>query len=397
MYAFNTMDDYNLSGQRLLIREDLNVPIQNGKITSDKRIRAVIPTLTKAVKTGARVMVMSHLGRPIEGLFDDNFSLAPVAERLSELLGLPVRLDRNWLMGSDVSPGEIVLCENVRFYEGEKINSAELAKKMADICDLFVMDSFATSHRAHASTAGVAGFAPKACAGPLLVNELEHIGRALNKAARPVVGIVGGAKVSTKLSLLRKMAQKVDYLIVGGGIANTFIAAQGYGVGESLCEHELVPLAHEIMHAEEKNAAKILIPQDVIVQNGKESLSKLQSRLVGRIKADEKIFDIGPQTILDYASIIKQAGTILWNGPVGVFEQPQYANGTRVIGEAIAKSKGFSIAGGGDTLAVIDKYDLASDISYISTGGGAFLTMMEGRPLPAVVALEKRMKGECNE
>lgn len=384
------MSDLDLSNQRVLIREDLNVPILKGHITSDTRIRMALPTLQAALKAGARVMLLSHLGRPEEGFFDEEYSLAPVAACLSSLLGMEVPLVRDWLSGVNVAPGKIVLCENVRFNRGEKANNPELSKQIADLCDIFVMDAFATAHRAEASTCGVIEYAPLACAGPLLSQELNALKRGLESPKRPVVAIVGGSKISTKLPVLDALSKKVDTLIVGGGIANTFLAAQGYDVGKSLCEPDLIDEADRLTHL--KTGAKIPMPVDVIVAESFSAEAESYAKDIDQVDEDEKILDIGPQTAKLYSALIQKAGTILWNGPVGAFEIEQFSHGTRAIGEAISKSKAFSIAGGGDTIAAIDTFALSEKISYISTGGGAFLSFLEGEPLPAVVALEKHAK-----
>lgn len=384
------MTDLALKGQRVMIREDLNVPLEDGVISSDARIRAALPTLVRARDAGARVIVLSHLGRPKEGQFAAEFSLAPVATRLSELLGSPVRLQQDWLNGVSCEPGEVVLCENVRFNSGEKKDDPELAQRMASLCDIFVMDAFGTAHRAEASTHGVARFAPVACAGPLLVAELEALDRALAQPARPMVAIVAGSKVSTKLQVLEALIDKVDQLIVGGGIANTFLAAAGYPVGKSLHEDEMLETARRLLARAEARGAKIPLPIDVVVATEFSPIATAVTKSVEAVADNELILDIGPETAEQLSAIVKQAGTILWNGPVGVFEFDAFENGTRTLAKAIAESSAYSLAGGGDTLAAIDKYGLASDISYISTGGGAFLEFVEGKTLPAVAALEAR-------
>lgn len=382
------MMDLNLKGKRVLIREDLNVPLnKHGEITSDARIQAVIPTLKHALKSGAIVMVMSHLGRPTEGIFSPENSLAVVARRLSELLKMPVPLIQNWVDGFDLGSNKIVLLENVRFNKGEKEDSEVLAQKMAALCDIYVMDAFATAHRAEASTCGIAKFAKIACAGPLLTQELDTIEKAVENPEHPVVAVVGGSKVSTKLALLDRLVKKVDCLIVGGGIANTFIAAEGHPVGKSLYEPDLIDEAERIMAYAKQNNVNLPIPTDVIVADKVSDDAESYEKLVSQIDEDEKIFDIGPETIKVYAKILKQAKTIFWNGPVGMFEFKPFAKGTEDIAKAIADSKAFSIAGGGDTLAAIDSYNIGDKISYISTGGGAFLALLEGTPLPAVEAL----------
>ncbi|MFZ9904114.1 MAG: phosphoglycerate kinase [Steroidobacteraceae bacterium] len=384
------MLDLELKGRRVLIREDLNVPLEGGVITSDARIRASLPTIRAARDAGARVMLLSHLGRPKEGEFSDENSLAPVAARLGELLGTPVRLIRDWLDGIDCAPGEVVLCENVRFNKGEKKDDEALSRKMAALCDIFVMDAFGTAHRAEASTHGVARFAPIACAGPLLVGELEALERALAKPARPLVAIVAGSKVSTKLTVLESLLSKVDQLIVGGGIANTFLAATGVAVGKSLHEPDMLDTARTLLAQAKAKGTMIPLPTDVVVATEFASTAVATTRPVDEVADDELILDIGPATARSLATLLQSAGTILWNGPVGVFEFDSFAGGTRVIAEAIASSPAFSLAGGGDTLAAIEKFGVESSISYISTGGGAFLEFVEGKTLPAVAALEAR-------
>jgi phosphoglycerate kinase len=382
------MSDLNLKGQCILIREDLNVPIKNGVITSDIRIRAILPTLKEALKAGGKVMIMSHLGRPDEGSFDEQFSLAPVAIRLSQLLKKEVPLIRHWINGFSMGQHDLVLLENVRFNTGEKESSSDLCKKMAALCDIFVMDAFATAHRNEASTCGIIQYAPKSCAGPLLMAELEALNNIMHKAKPPVVAIVGGSKVSTKLSLLEALSERVDTLIIGGGIANTFIAAEGYTVGRSLYEPDLIDEAERLSLNAKKRNADIPIPIDVIVAEKLSDDAESSVRLISQVDDNEKIFDIGPDTCKHLVSIIKKAKTILWNGPVGAFEVEQFSKGTEAIAHAIAESKGFSVAGGGDTLAAIEKYKIADKIDYISTGGGAFLTFLEGKPLAAISALE---------
>lgn len=385
-----TMSDLKLKDKRVLIREDLNVPLKNGEITSDVRIRAAIPTIKLALKAGAKVMIMSHLGRPEEGAFDEHFSLEPVARRLAELLKMEIPLVRNWTNGFSMGKNKIVILENVRFNHGESDNSPELSKKMAALCDVFVMDAFATAHREEASTCGITQFAPIACAGPLLTQELDALNAILKKPKRPIVAIVGGSKVSTKLALLDSLSQKVDTLIIGGGIANTFIAAQGYTVGKSLYEPDLIDEAERLTENAKKRGADIPIPSDIIVAEKLSDDAESSIRLLSQVDDSEKILDIGPDTVKQFTSIIKKAKTILWNGPVGAFEVEQFSKGTEAIAKAIAESKGYSVAGGGDTLAAIDKYGIADDIDYISTGGGAFLTFLEGKKLPAIVALEEK-------
>mgnify|MGYP000203045149 CR=1 FL=1 len=384
------MLDLNLTGQRVLIREDLNVPVEGGVITSDARIRASLPTIRAARDAGARVMLLSHLGRPKEGEFSAENSLAPVAARLGELLGAPVRLVRDWLDGIECAAGEVVLCENVRFNKGEKKDDEGLSRRMAALCDIFVMDAFGTAHRAEASTHGVARFAPIACAGPLLVGELDALERALANPARPLVAIVAGSKVSTKLTVLESLLSKVDQLIVGGGIANTFLAATGVAVGKSLHEPDMLDTARALLAQAKAKGTSIPLPTDVVVATEFSPTAIATTRAVDTVAADELILDIGPSTARSLATLLQSAGTILWNGPVGVFEFDSFAGGTRVIAEAIAGSSAFSLAGGGDTLAAIEKFGVESGISYISTGGGAFLEFVEGKTLPAVAALEAR-------
>ena len=381
------MTDLDLNGKRVFIRADLNVPVKDGKVTSDARIRATIPTLKLALEKGAKVMVTSHLGRPTEGEFKPEDSLQPVVDYLNEHLDVPVRLVRDYLNGVDVKAGEIVVLENVRVNKGEKKNDPELGKKYAALCDVFVMDAFGTAHRAQASTYGVAEFAPVACAGPLLAAELDALGKALKEPARPMVAIVGGSKVSTKLEVLNSLSKIADQIIVGGGIANTFIAAAGHNVGKSLYEADLIPVAKEL-------AASTDIPVPVDVRVGIEfsETAPATEKSVTEVKDDESIFDIGDKSAAQLAEIIKNAKTVLWNGPVGVFEFPNFRKGTEIISHAIADSDAFSIAGGGDTLAAIDLFGIADKISYISTGGGAFLEFVEGKTLPAVEILEKRAK-----
>ena len=385
------MTDVDLRGKRVLIREDLNVPIADGEVSSDARIRAALPTITAALASGAAVMLMSHLGRPVEGTLDEKFSLQPVADRLSKLLDRQVLLKTDWIEGVDLSPGDLVLLENVRFLEGEKACDEVLAKKMAALCDVFVMDAFGTAHRAQASTYGVAEHAPIACAGPLLSSELEALSKALDNPARPFVAIVGGSKVSTKLSVLDALTDIVDHLIVGGGIANTFIAAAGHGVGKSLYEPDMLDTARALARNKD-DKADIPVPIDVVVANEFSSDASATNKAVEAIAIDELILDIGPDTIAQFSEILANAGTIIWNGPIGVFEFDQFGSGTKALAEAIAASPAFSVAGGGDTLAAIDKYGVADNISYISTGGGAFLEFVEGKTLPAVAILEKRSK-----
>jgi len=383
------MAELELSGKRVLIREDLNVPVADGKVTSDARIRAALPTIEAALAANAAVMLVSHLGRPTEGEPEDKFSLQPVADRLGELLGREVPLVKGWIDGVDVDPGQVVLCENVRFLAGEKKCDEALAKKMAGLCDVFVMDAFGTAHRAQASTYGVAEHAPVACAGPLLAAELDALGKALDNPRRPFVAIVGGSKVSTKLTVLDTLVGIVDTLIVGGGIANTFIAAAGHDVGKSLYEEDMLDTARSLA-ADDSDRADIPVPDDVVVAGEFAADAAPATKTVAEVGADDMILDIGPQTAERFAAILKNAGTIIWNGPVGVFEFDSFGDGTRVLSEAIAASDAFSVAGGGDTLAAIDKYGVRDRISYISTGGGAFLEFVEGKKLPAVAILEER-------
>ncbi|MEQ9562692.1 MAG: phosphoglycerate kinase [Woeseiaceae bacterium] len=383
------MQDLDLSGKRVLIREDLNVPVSNGAVTSDARIRAAVPTIRKALEAGAAVMLMSHLGRPPEGQYDAESSLAPVADCLSEILGRSVPLVKDWIGGVDVAPGQVVLLENVRFLKGEKACDDALSQRMAALCDVFVMDAFGTAHRAQASTYGVAKFASVACAGPLLVAELEALGKALKNPARPLVAIVGGSKVSTKLTVLESLAGVVDRLIVGGGIANTFIAAAGHPVGKSLHEADMLDTARRLM-GDDPEASAVPLPVDVVTAKEFSASAAATVKALGDVSADDLILDIGPGTAATFAALIEKAGTVIWNGPVGVFEFDQFGEGTRVLATAIASSKAFSIAGGGDTLAAIDKYGVGEGISYISTGGGAFLEFVEGKKLPAVEILEQR-------
>ena len=384
------MTDLDLRDKRVLIREDLNVPVQNQQVTSDARIRASLPTIEAARRAEARVLVMSHLGRPDEGVYDPEFSLAPVAARLSELLGVKVRLVRDWLGGAECGTGEVVLLENVRFNVGEKKNSDELARRMAALCDVYVMDAFATAHRAEASTHGVAKHAPIACAGPLLINELEALEKALGAPKRPLVAIVGGSKVSTKLTVLENLLGKVDRLIVGGGIANTFLAAAGHPIGKSLHEADMIGVARELLAQSRTSKVDIPLPTDVVVAKEFAPSAEADVKAVGDVEATDMILDIGPDTADSFAGALKGAGTIVWNGPVGVFEFDQFGEGTRVLAQAIASSPAFSIAGGGDTIAAIEKYGVSEDITYISTAGGAFLEFLEGKKLPAVDVLERR-------
>jgi len=393
MFRVLRMNELDLAGKRVLIREDLNVPVHNGVVTSDARIRASLPTIVAAQKANARVMVMSHLGRPEEGVPVEEFSLAPVAARLSELLGRRVRFEREWLGGVTCEPGEVVLLENVRFNKGEKKNKDELAQKMAALCDVYVMDAFATAHRAEASTHGVGKFAPVACAGPLLTNELDALEKALSSPKRPLIAIVAGSKVSTKLTVLENLLGKVDKLIVGGGIANTFLAAAGNPIGKSLHEADMVETARKLLERSKTSGVEIPLPTDVVVAKEFAASAEADVKPVAQVGADEMILDIGPDTAERFGAALGVAGTIVWNGPVGVFEFDQFGEGTRVIAQAVARSPGFSIAGGGDTIAAIEKYGVAEDISYISTAGGAFLEFLEGKKLPAVEMLEQRAAG----
>ena len=384
------MTGLDLKDKRVLIREDLNVPITDGEVGSDARIRASLPTIQAALDAKARVMLMSHLGRPEEGKFAQEFSLAPVARRLTQLLGLPTPLKRDWLDGIGVAPGEVVLLENVRFNKGEKKNDEQLSRKMAALCDVYVMDAFGTAHRAEASTHGVAKYAPVACAGPLLVSELTALETALEKPARPLLAIVGGSKVSTKLTVLESLLSRVDQMIVGGGIANTFLAAQGFNVGKSLHEPEMLDICRRLMEQSKSRGIVIPMPTDVVVATEFSAVAEADVKRVGAVASNEMILDIGPDSAEQLAKLIAEAGTILWNGPVGVFEFDQFGEGTRTLANAIARSKAFSLAGGGDTLAAIEKYGVEDSISYISTGGGAFLEFVEGKKLPAVDILERR-------
>jgi len=386
------MAELVLQGKRVLIREDLNVPVKDGKVTSVARIEAALPTLQLALDAGARVMVMSHLGRPKEGKPDPAASLAPVAAKLGELLGRKVPLAAKWLDGVEVGAGELVLCENVRFNVGEEADDDSLSRRMAALCDVFVMDAFGTAHRAQASTNGVARHAPIACAGPLLVAELDALGKALESPKRPLTAIIGGSKVSTKIEVLQALSTKVDELILGGGIANTILAASGVSVGKSLHEKDMLEFSSKLLRGE-FGKANIPLPVDVVVAKSLDAGAKGRVTNVRGVASDEMILDIGPETAKLYAERLKSAGTIVWNGPLGVFENPEFAAGTRRVAEAIAASKAFSIAGGGDTLAAIEQFGIGERISYISTGGGAFLEFLEGKKLPAVATLEQRAAG----
>jgi phosphoglycerate kinase len=389
MSAPLAMSALDLEDRRLLIRADLNAPIEDGRVRSDARLRAELPTLNLGVSRGARVILMSHLGRPEEGKFDAKLSLKPIAECLGALLGKELRLEPDWIDGVDVAPGEIVLTENVRFLKGEKKNDPALARRMAALCDVFAMDAFGTAHRAEASTVGVAEFAPIACAGPLLVAELEALGAAVGNPKRPLVAIVGGSKVSGKLEVLKSLASKVDTLIPGGGIANTLMAAAGIAVGKSLHEGEMLGFARELL-AGKFGKAKIALPTDVVVAAALSPDAQASTREARQVRAGEMILDIGPATATAYADLVRDAGTIVWNGPLGVFEIGQFAAGTRRLAESVAASKAFSIVGGGDTLAAIEQFGVTDRISYVSTGGGAFLEFLEGKELPAVAVLKRR-------
>lgn len=389
------MTDLDLSGKRVLIRQDLNVPIENGRITSEQRITASLPTLKRALEQGAAVMVTSHLGRPKEGVWSEADSLAPVAQRLSELLGREVPLVRDWVDGVDVQPGQLVLLENCRMNVGEGKDDEALSKKYAALCDVFVMDAFGTAHRAQASTHGVIRFAPVAAGGPLLMAELDALAQALDAPATPLLAIVAGSKVSTKLELLANLVGKVDQLIVGGGIANTFIAAAGYNVGKSLYEPDLLDTAKKIVADAKARGADIPLPVDVVTAKQFMPDAVAEVKAVDAVAEDDLILDIGPQTAAQYAQLIEKAGTVVWNGPVGVFEFEAFSKGTEALARAIASSKAFSIAGGGDTLAAVDKFDIAKQVSYISTGGGAFLEFLEGKTLPAVEILEQRAQNQA--
>lgn len=391
------LEDLDLKNKRVLIREDFNVPLNKGIIMSDARILAALPTIQYALKKGAAVILLSHLDRPEEGTVTSEFSLAPIAIRLQALLGHPVRFVTDWLEGFKVLPGEVVLCENVRFQRGEKKNDPILAKKMAKLADIFVMDAFATAHRREASTVGVAQFSPQVCAGLLLTSELKALSLAMENPARPLLAIVGGAKVSTKLILLSSLLNKVNFLILGGGIANTFLVAQGYSVGCSLFEAELVREAKKLLDLSKQRHVEIVLPTDVIVATEISAMAKTAVKKLTEIKNDEMILDIGPESIKRYTQCVQRGASILWNGPLGVFELAPFEQGTRALSHAIANSSAFSIAGGGDTLAAIEKYGIADKLSYISTGGGAFLELMQGKTLPALVVLQERMRKDHNE
>jgi len=387
---FKRMQDVDLRGKRVLIRADLNVPVKDGKVGDDTRIRASLPAMRQALETGAAVMVTSHLGRPKEGVLRPEDSLAPVAKRIGELLGRQVPVKADWVDGVEVKPGELVLLENCRSNKGEKADDDALARKIAALCDVYVNDAFGTAHRAEATTHGVARFAPIACAGPLMAGELDALGKALANPARPLVAIVAGAKVSTKLTILDALAKKVDFLIVGGGIANTFLLAAGLPIGKSLAEADLVAEAKRIIQAMRARGAEVPIPSDVVVSKALAADAEAKIKPASEVAADDMILDIGPQTAQQLAGRIASAGTVVWNGPVGVFEIPQFAKGTEILARAIADSNAFSIAGGGDTVAAINQFGIAERIGYISTAGGAFLEFLEGKTLPAVAALEAR-------
>ena len=388
-----SMADLDLANQRVLIREDLNVPVKEGRVTSAKRIQAALPTIQLALDKGAKVILLSHRGRPTEGKYDLEQSLQPIADYLTDQCNLNVRLEKDWLSGVVLNVGEIVLCENVRFQVGEKSNDDQLAKQMASLCDVFVMDAFGTAHRAQASTYGVAKFAPIACAGPLLKKELDSLQKALTEPTRPMVAIVGGSKVSTKLTVLETLLDKVDQLIVGGGIVNTFLAAIGKPVGKSLYEADLVGTAKSLLELAANKNTQIPLPSDVVCAKEFSEKAEATTKSVDDVAEDDLILDIGPESSKQVAEFMQDAGTIVWNGPVGVFEFEAFANGTEVMAKAIANSQAFSIAGGGDTLAAVDKFGLEEKISYISTGGGAFLEYLEGKKLPAVEILEQRFNG----
>ena len=393
MATFKRLVDLDIKGKRVFIRADLNVPVKDGKVTSDARLTASMPTIEHCLKAGARVMVTSHLGRPEEGVFSAENSLQPVADVMSQKLGKPVRVIRDWVDGGfDVAAGEVVLLENCRFNIGEKKNVDATAKKYAALCDIFVMDAFGTAHRAEASTHGIAKFAPIACAGFLLTEELDALHKALANPARPMVAIVGGSKVSTKLTVLESLADKVDQLVVGGGIANTFLAAMGKNIGKSLCEHDLIPVARALIDKMAKRGASVPIAVDVVCGKKFDAAEPAVLKTADQVADDDMIFDIGPKSAKEIADIVMKAGTVVWNGPVGVFEFDQFGAGTRTVAMAIAETKAFTLAGGGDTIAAIQKYDIYDKISYISTAGGAFLEYLEGKVLPAVEILEQRAK-----
>lgn len=385
-----TMNDFDLSGKRVMIRSDLNVPFDGDRISDDTRIRASLPTIAAAKEAGAAVIVLSHRGRPKEGQYDESLSLKPIADYMTELAGFPVRFEKDWLGGVDIAPGDVVLCENVRFNPGEKADDEALSKTMAQLCDVFIMDAFGTAHRAQATTHGIARFADNACAGPLLMAELDALEQALSTPKRPMVAIVGGSKVSTKLTLLETLVTKVDQLIVGGGIANTFIAAAGFDVGKSLYEPDLVDVAKRLIDQSNNGGCSIPVPTDVVCGKKFDASEPAVIKSVSDVEPDDLILDIGPESAKNLAALLGDAGTIIWNGPVGVFEIDQFGKGTETLSNAIAESSAFSIAGGGDTLAAISKYGVTDQVSYISTGGGAFLEYVEGKVLPAVAALEAK-------
>jgi phosphoglycerate kinase len=381
--------DLDLSGKRVLIREDYNVPIKDGQVEDDTRICATLPTLQQILEAGAKIIILSHLGRPKEGVYDEKFSLAPVAKCLSKLLGKDVPLIKNWIDGIDMGNYDIVLCENVRFEKGEKANDDDLARKMAALCQVYVNDAFATAHRAQASTHGVAKYVPVACAGPLLITELKALSTVLRDPAKPMLAVVGGSKVSTKLTILESLTEKVDQLIVGGGIANTFLKAAGHNIGNSLYEPDLVDKAKKLMTIMKKRNSEIPLPTDVVCAKKFDENAEATIKNISAVENDDLIMDVGPETAARFSGLISKAGTIVWNGPLGVFEFNQFSNGTRALADAIAKSNAYSIAGGGDTLSAIAKFDVAEHISYVSTGGGAFLEFLEGKKLPAVQILEE--------
>ena len=387
-----SIDDVSLKNKCILIRVDFNVPIQSGKIINDARIIAALPTIKKTIDAKAKILIVSHLGRPTPGEVNEEYSLQPIATHLASLLSKPVRLAKDWINGVNLNPQEIVLCENVRFLIGETENDLELAKKMAALCDVFIMDAFGSAHRAHASTEGIARFAPCAVAGPLLLQEIKALDHVINSPAKPIVAIVGGSKVSTKLLILQQLINNVDILIVGGGIANAFIAAQEYNIGSSLCEKNLIPAARKILQDAKRKYCRIVLPKDVVVADRIDDNAKTQTKLLSYIGNNEKILDIGPKTIETYTMEINNAKTILWNGPVGIFEYKPFAKGTESIAKAIAKSKAFSVAGGGDTIAAIEQFGVSKNLSYISTGGGAFLEYLEGKSLPGIEVLTNRCK-----
>jgi len=383
------ISDLDLSGKRVLIREDYNVPIKDGRVEDDTRIRASLPAIKQILDAGAKIIIMSHLGRPKEGAYDKKYSLAPVAACLSELLGREIPLIKEWLDGVDLKSNDIVLCENVRFQAGEKANDDDLARRMAALCNVYVNDAFATAHRTQASTYGVAKYAPVACAGPLLIAELKALSRALKKPAKPLIAIVGGSKVSTKLTVLESLSEKVDQLIVGGGIANTFLKAVGHNIGNSLCEHELIDAAKKILKTTKQRGSDIPLPTDVVCAKEFNEKAEATVKMIDEVEDNDLIMDVGPQTAAHIAKLVGQAATIVWNGPLGVFEFDQFSNGTRILAEAIANSNAYSIAGGGDTLSAISRFGITEKISYVSTGGGAFLEFLEGKKLPAVSILEE--------